>query len=111
MTRQDPATRRWTRPPYQFARGQRIGLPATGRGSPATMGRRAAAFAIDAILSSLVASAFVQIDPSLPGLAGRAPAGIQPGGGHIPSTDDLGHGNFPPCPCDRRSGERLPGRA
>jgi uncharacterized RDD family membrane protein YckC len=71
----EPGRTAQTRParaPYQFARGEKIGLPATGRGSPAYLGRRAGAFLIDAILSSLVASAFVQIDPSLPGIAGRA---------------------------------------
>jgi len=64
---------RRTRLPYQFERGERIGLPASGPGSPATFGRRSAAFAIDAVLSALVASVFVQADPDLPGIAGRAP--------------------------------------
>lgn len=67
------ATNRRKRLPYQYARGEKIGLPAEGPGSPATFGRRSAAFAIDAILSALIASVFVQADPELPGIAGRAP--------------------------------------
>ncbi len=47
-------------------RGVRLGLPAYGRGAVATFGSRAAAFAIDTVLSGLVARLFfhVQSDSS-----------------------------------------------
>ena len=48
------------------ARGQRLGLPATGAGSLATVGPRIAAFAVDAVLSTLVAGLFTA--PELPRL-------------------------------------------
>jgi uncharacterized RDD family membrane protein YckC len=51
-------------------RGARFGLPETGPGSLAGFARRAAAFAIDAIAASLIASIFVH-NPDLPGAAGR----------------------------------------
>lgn len=54
-------------------RGAKLGLPPDGPGSLATFGRRAGAFAIDALLSTLVASLFVSIDPNLPGIASRLP--------------------------------------
>lgn len=60
-------------PPAPHVRGQALGLPEHGRGSLAPFGRRAAAFAVDALLSALVASLFVAADPDLPGLAGRLP--------------------------------------
>ena len=44
--------------PIEHIRGARLGLPPEGPGSLATFGRRAAAFAIDAFLSALVASLF-----------------------------------------------------
>ena len=59
--------------PQPHVRGARLGLPEDGRGSLAPFGRRLVAFLIDGILSALVASIFVQADPSLPGIAGRAP--------------------------------------
>lgn len=40
------------------APGVRLGLPPTGRGAVAGLGRRAAAFAVDAVASALVAGAF-----------------------------------------------------
>jgi uncharacterized RDD family membrane protein YckC len=61
------------RAPLDRPRGERLGLPVAGPGSLAPFGRRAAAFAIDALLSTLVASLFVSADPSLPGIAGRLP--------------------------------------
>jgi uncharacterized RDD family membrane protein YckC len=68
------ASRPLRRPaPVETVRGARLGLPETGPGSLATFGRRSAAFAIDALLSALVASIFVQVDSTLPGIAGRAP--------------------------------------
>ncbi|PZS27383.1 MAG: transporter [Pseudonocardiales bacterium] len=45
-------------------RGVRIGLPADGPGSVATIGRRVAAFAVDSFGSALVAGAFTA--PDLP---------------------------------------------
>ena len=45
-------------------RGVRLGRPAEGTGSVATMGRRAAAFAVDSLGSALVAGAFTA--PALP---------------------------------------------
>ncbi len=52
----------------QAYRGQRIGLPATGRGSLAPTGRRALAFLIDLVAAGLVASLFVhRSDLSGPG--------------------------------------------
>lgn len=59
--------------PIEHIRGARLGLPPAGPGSLATFGRRAAAFAIDAFLSALVASLFVSVDPNLPGIANRLP--------------------------------------
>jgi RDD family len=44
--------------------GQRLGLPAEGAGSVAGFGRRAGAFVLDMLLSSLVAAAFTA--PELP---------------------------------------------
>lgn len=46
--------------PPQAWRGQALGLPASGPGSLAPFGRRAGAFAIDCLASSLVASLFVR---------------------------------------------------
>ena len=43
-------------------RGVRLGLPAFGRGAVASFGARAGAFAIDAVLSGLVARLFVRVD-------------------------------------------------
>ena len=43
----------------QAYRGERIGLPATGRGSLATTGPRLLAFLVDAAASGLVAALFV----------------------------------------------------
>lgn len=45
-----------TRPAY---RGERLGLPAGGSGSIATVGARIAAFIVDAVASALVAAAVV----------------------------------------------------
>jgi uncharacterized RDD family membrane protein YckC len=45
-------------------RGVRLGLPSEGTGSVATIGRRAAAFAVDSLGSALVAGAFTA--PDLP---------------------------------------------
>lgn len=45
-------------------RGQRLGLPASGPGSVASMGARAAALAIDVVLAALVAGLFTA--PELP---------------------------------------------
>jgi uncharacterized RDD family membrane protein YckC len=45
------------------AKGVRLGLPESGPGSVATMARRAAAFAADAIGSALVAAAFTAPHP------------------------------------------------
>lgn len=45
------------------AKGARLGLPESGPGSVATMARRAAAFAVDAIGSALVAAAFTAPHP------------------------------------------------
>jgi uncharacterized RDD family membrane protein YckC len=47
------------RTPQAF-RGERLGLPESGRGSLTTTGARLGAFVIDAIASSLVAALFVQ---------------------------------------------------
>jgi uncharacterized RDD family membrane protein YckC len=44
-------------------RGVRLGLPADGAGSIATLGRRARAFAVDAIGSALVAGIFTRPNP------------------------------------------------
>lgn len=43
--------------------GQRLGLPAEGRGAAVTTGRRAVAFVIDALLSAAVAGLFTVPDP------------------------------------------------
>ena len=55
----------------QAYRGERLGLPASGRGSLASTGPRLAAFAVDAIASALVAALFVPhgggVARSLPG--------------------------------------------
>ncbi|MCW2604694.1 MAG: domain containing protein, partial [Pseudonocardiales bacterium] len=59
--------------PLEHVRGAALGLPPTGPGSLATFGRRAGAFAIDSLLSALVASLFVSADPELPGVASRLP--------------------------------------
>lgn len=59
--------------PLEHVRGSALGLPPTGPGSLATFGRRAGAFAIDSLLSALVASLFVSADPELPGVASRLP--------------------------------------
>lgn len=48
-----------TRTPGSY-RGQRLGRPAEGTDSVASFGRRLGAFVIDAVLSALVAGAFVQ---------------------------------------------------
>ncbi len=50
-------------PAEQFHPGQGLGLPATGVGSVASTGRRAAAFAIDIVLSALAAWAFTAPEP------------------------------------------------
>lgn len=65
--------RRAGRLPAEHIRGAALGLPPDGPGSLATFGRRAGAFAVDALLSTLVASLFVSADPDLPGIAGRLP--------------------------------------
>lgn len=61
------------RQPLEHVRGAKLGLPPDGPGSLATFGRRAGAFAVDAVLSTLVASLFVSVDPDLPGIASRLP--------------------------------------
>ena len=43
----------------QAYKGERLGLPKDGPGSIATFGRRTVAFAVDAVLSGLVAGLFV----------------------------------------------------
>jgi uncharacterized RDD family membrane protein YckC len=45
----------------QAFRGERLGLPESGRGALSTTGQRLGAFVVDAIASALVAAAFVQI--------------------------------------------------
>lgn len=45
----------------QAYRGQRLGLPATGRSSLASPGARIGAWIVDSVLSALVAALFVQI--------------------------------------------------
>jgi uncharacterized RDD family membrane protein YckC len=47
--------------PPQAYRGERLGLPATGRGSLSTFGPRLGAYLIDAVASGLVAALFVQM--------------------------------------------------
>jgi uncharacterized RDD family membrane protein YckC len=59
--------------PAAHVRGERLGLPIEGRGSLATFGRRAAAFAIDSILSGLFAALVVAPNPELPGVTNRLP--------------------------------------
>lgn len=56
----------------QAYRGQRLGMPATGRGSLAPTGRRALAFVIDLVAAGLVASLFVHRD-DLSGPAAHLP--------------------------------------
>ena len=46
--------------------GQRLGMPATGRGSLATIGERLAAFAVDLLVAAVVTLALVQ-HPGTPG--------------------------------------------
>lgn len=46
--------------PPQAYRGQRLGLPQDGPGSLASTGVRAAAFALDAVASGLVAALFIR---------------------------------------------------
>ena len=55
----------------QAYRGERIGLPATGRGSLAPVGLRLGAYVVDALASALVAALFVHRSGS--GAAGRLP--------------------------------------
>ena len=55
----------------QAHRGERLGLPAAGRGSLAPTGARLGAFVVDALASSLVAALFVQRSGS--DLASRLP--------------------------------------
>ena len=55
----------------QAYRGQRIGLPAAGRGSLAPVGLRLGAYVVDALASALVAALFVHRSGS--GAAGRLP--------------------------------------
>ncbi|MGX7680501.1 RDD family protein [Jatrophihabitans sp. DSM 45814] len=69
-TPSNPAAPRVARP--QRYRGERLGLNESGPGSIAPFGRRAAAFLIDLLASSLVAALFVRRD-DLPGLAGHLP--------------------------------------
>ena len=61
----------------QAYRGQRLGLPRTGRASLAPFGPRLGAFLIDAIASTLIAGLFVASSHSRPtagpGLADRLP--------------------------------------
>lgn len=61
------------RPLAPHVRGAALGLPPEGDGSLAPFGRRAGAFAVDALLSTLVAGLFVSADPELPGIASRLP--------------------------------------
>jgi uncharacterized RDD family membrane protein YckC len=53
-------------------RGQRLGLPASGRGSLAAIGPRLAAFVLDSLASTLVAGLFVRAADA-PGAAGHLP--------------------------------------
>jgi uncharacterized RDD family membrane protein YckC len=53
-------------------KGRRLGLPPAGQGSLAPTSRRAGAFAIDIVLSGLVATLFVR-RPDLPGFASHLP--------------------------------------
>jgi uncharacterized RDD family membrane protein YckC len=58
------------------ARGETIGLPAEGPGSPSTFGPRLLALVIDAVASLLVAAlvlSFTPRDNDLPGVAGHLP--------------------------------------
>ncbi|MDM7831451.1 RDD family protein [Cellulomonas edaphi] len=50
------------RPAESQARGQRLGLPASGSGSLASLGRRFAALAIDWVACLLIAGAFFPVD-------------------------------------------------
>lgn len=56
----------------QAYRGERLGLPGTGRGSLTTTGVRLGAFVIDALASSLIAALFVPLLHG-PGAAYRLP--------------------------------------
>ena len=58
-------------PAPQAYRGERLGLPASGRGSLTATGPRLGAFVVDAVASSLVAALFVRGSGS--GFAGRLP--------------------------------------
>jgi uncharacterized RDD family membrane protein YckC len=69
----DPGGRPGGRQPFEHIRGAKLGLPPDGPGSLATFGRRAGAFAIDALRSALVASLFVSANPDLPGITSRLP--------------------------------------
>ena len=60
-----PASAGLAPPVEQDWRGQRLGLPATGVGSVAGLGRRLAAYGVDALASYLVASVLVR--SSVPG--------------------------------------------
>ena len=58
----------------QAYRGERLGLPAEGRGSLSTTGLRVGAFLVDAIASGLVAALFVAIfAPDRRDVAGHLP--------------------------------------
>ena len=57
----------------QTYRGEKLGLPATGRGSLAPTGPRLFAFVVDALASALVAALFVPHHAGKAGFADRLP--------------------------------------
>lgn len=59
-------------PARQRYRGERIGLPSSGPGSLAPLGRRALALVLDVVLSGAVAALFVRRN-DLPGFAAHLP--------------------------------------